>query len=101
MHEKSRRDLCAAFGGSKWIVLLPYKLLRLVSIIPLIFRLFRLFWVRFGAGAFGRMQSEDCRETFALKGFGPILKGAPGRDRTCDRRIRNPLLYPLSYERIA
>lgn len=23
--------------------------------------------------------------------------GAPGRDRTCDRRIRNPLLYPLSY----
>lgn len=23
--------------------------------------------------------------------------GAPGRDRTCDQRIRNPLLYPLSY----
>ena len=24
---------------------------------------------------------------------------APGRIRTCDRRIRSPLLYPLSYER--
>ena len=24
---------------------------------------------------------------------------APGRDRTCDPRIRSPLLYPLSYER--
>lgn len=27
--------------------------------------------------------------------------GAPGRIRTCDRRIRSPLLYPLSYERLA
>jgi hypothetical protein len=25
---------------------------------------------------------------------------APGRIRTCDRRIRSPLLYPLSYERL-
>ena len=25
--------------------------------------------------------------------------GAPGRDRTCDHRIRSPLLYPLSYGR--
>jgi hypothetical protein len=25
--------------------------------------------------------------------------GAPGRIRTCDRRIRSPLLYPLSYRR--
>ena len=24
--------------------------------------------------------------------------GAPGRNRTCDTRIRNPVLYPLSYE---
>lgn len=24
--------------------------------------------------------------------------GAPGRIRTCDTRIRRPLLYPLSYE---
>ena len=23
--------------------------------------------------------------------------GAPGRNRTCDTRIRNPVLYPLSY----
>ena len=23
--------------------------------------------------------------------------GAPGRDRTCGTRIRNPVLYPLSY----
>jgi hypothetical protein len=26
--------------------------------------------------------------------------GAPGRIRTCDLRIRSPLLYPLSYERV-
>lgn len=26
-----------------------------------------------------------------------VRKSAPGRDRTCDQRIRNPLLYPLSY----
>ncbi len=28
-------------------------------------------------------------------------KGAPGRDRTCDHRIRSPLLFPLSYGRPA
>ena len=28
------------------------------------------------------------------------MRSAPGRDRTCDQRIRNPLLYPLSYERL-
>jgi hypothetical protein len=27
------------------------------------------------------------------------MMSAPGRIRTCDRRIRSPLLYPLSYER--
>ena len=28
----------------------------------------------------------------------PIYKvGDPGRNRTCDTRIRNPVLYPLSY----
>lgn len=26
-----------------------------------------------------------------------ILFGAPGMNRTCDTRIRNPVLYPLSY----
>lgn len=30
----------------------------------------------------------------------PSPKSTPGRDRTCDRRIRNPLLYPLSYGRL-
>ncbi len=25
---------------------------------------------------------------------------APGRTRTCDHRIRNPMLYPLSYRRL-
>ncbi len=25
------------------------------------------------------------------------LYGAPGMNRTCDTRIRNPVLYPLSY----
>ncbi len=28
-----------------------------------------------------------------------VSQCAPGRDRTCDRRIRSPLLYPLSYGR--
>ena len=27
------------------------------------------------------------------------LKSTPGRIRTCNQRIRNPLLYPLSYGR--
>ncbi len=27
------------------------------------------------------------------------INGAPGRIRTCDRRIRSPLLCPLSYGR--
>ncbi len=26
------------------------------------------------------------------------MSGAPGRNRTCDKRFRKPLLYPLSYE---
>jgi hypothetical protein len=29
--------------------------------------------------------------------FFSILDGAPGMIRTCDTRIRNPVLYPLSY----
>ena len=28
---------------------------------------------------------------------GNFMTGAPGRDRTCGTRIRNPALYPLSY----
>ena len=34
----------------------------------------------------------------AASGFGLYLVGAPGRNRTYDSRIRNPVLYPLSYE---
>jgi hypothetical protein len=30
----------------------------------------------------------------------PLNPSAPGRIRTCDRRIRSPLLCPLSYGRI-
>jgi hypothetical protein len=26
-----------------------------------------------------------------------MISGTPGKDRTCDLRIRNPSLYPLSY----
>ena len=29
-----------------------------------------------------------------------VIPGAPGRTRTCNRRIRSPLLYPLSHERV-
>jgi hypothetical protein len=29
-----------------------------------------------------------------------LLSGAPGRNRTCDTRIRSPMLYPLSYRRL-
>ncbi len=29
------------------------------------------------------------------------MDGAPGRGRTCDPRLRRPMLYPLSYGRSA
>ena len=32
-----------------------------------------------------------------VSSFGLYLLGAPGMIRTCDTRIRNPVLYPLSY----
>ena len=31
---------------------------------------------------------------------GPCASGAPGRTRTCDPRLRRPMLYPLSYGRV-
>jgi hypothetical protein len=31
---------------------------------------------------------------------GPVKCGAPGRTRTCDPRLRRPMLYPLSYGRL-
>jgi hypothetical protein len=40
------------------------------------------------------------REANPLSGFCRTFSGAPGRIRTCDRRIRSPLLCPLSYGRI-
>ena len=33
--------------------------------------------------------------------FSLCLPGAPGRNRTYGPRIRNPVLYPLSYEGIS
>ena len=30
-----------------------------------------------------------------------VKNGAPGRSRTCDPRLRRPVLYPLSYGRVA
>ena len=36
-------------------------------------------------------------EPLVASGFGLYLLGAPGMIRTCDTRIRNPVLYPLSY----
>ena len=30
----------------------------------------------------------------------PAKNGAPGRGRTCDPRLRRPMLYPLSYRRV-
>ena len=30
-----------------------------------------------------------------------IITGAAGRIRTCDHRIRNPMLYPLSHGRFS
>jgi hypothetical protein len=44
--------------------------------------------------------SEDDREA-SQRGKAAGQMGAPGRDRTCDHRIRSPLLYPLSYGRPA
>ena len=40
------------------------------------------------------------RERSLYPGFCRRSRGAPGRIRTCDRRIRSPLLCPLSYGRI-
>ena len=34
---------------------------------------------------------------YRLLPVSPVFTGAPGMIRTCDTRIRNPVLYPLSY----
>ena len=61
-------------------------------------------------GTFGcisvRDGSSPCELLIALHplillGFSAIYEGAPGWDRTNDQRIRNPLLYPLSYGRLS
>jgi GNAT superfamily N-acetyltransferase len=39
-------------------------------------------------------QVFELRDLFKISS---LRRCAPGRDRTCDQRIRNPLLYPLSY----
>jgi len=63
-----------------------------------------------------RLSKGPCAESTAAlllpKGLGVLINistfmvfsrtftSAPGRIRTCDRRIRSPLLCPLSYGRI-
>ena len=39
-----------------------------------------------------RMTAGDHNSQYFL-----MIHGTPGRNRTCDLRIRNPSLYPLSY----
>jgi hypothetical protein len=64
--------------------------------------------LRRSASKFGRVRrcptyfgvQQGCSKT--KKGFrccpeSLIISGTPGKDRTCDLRIRNPSLYPLSY----
>src|SRR4051812_23483732 len=51
-------------------------------------------WVKSSGG------SPAARHRRASATAGPAaMEGAPGRTRTCNRRIRRPLLYPLSYGR--
>src|SRR5215207_11549822 len=58
-----------------------------------------------------RLYNPSCRQTvvkkarlgcraFSFSSVLQVIRGAPGRIRTCDRRIRSPLLCPLSYGRI-
>lgn len=37
---------------------------------------------------------RTCGQTFSIPKSGPGGPGAPGRTRTCDQRLRRPLLYP-------
>jgi hypothetical protein len=53
-----------------------------------------------GRGAPGRVPGGVRRYSMChVSATVPGGKSAPGRDRTCDRRIRSPLLCPLSYRR--
>jgi hypothetical protein len=46
--------------------------------------------------SFQSVQTQENHLTSSVRKY-RIFKCAPGRDRTFDLRIRNPLLYPLSY----
>ncbi len=50
-----------------------------------------------GGGDLSRLLAGSLRR----RGLDTTKYGAPGRIRTCDPRIRNPVLYPLSYGRQA
>jgi hypothetical protein len=54
----------------------------------------RFFDVTIPTEPWARVKKELGREPIAGVG------STPGRIRTCDRRFRKPLLYPLSYERV-
>src|SRR5262249_3535835 len=50
-------------------------------------------------GHLGKAVGRLLEQAQAAGAVGALLVCAPGRIRTCDLRIRSPLLYPLSYER--
>ena len=43
------------------------------------------------------MSTRSVNNQLELTNSRNVVIGAPGRNRTCDTRIRNPVLYPLSY----
>ena len=46
----------------------------------------------------GQWAGGEAVETIVVGGAGEAGVGAPGRIRTCDRRIRSPLLYPAELQ---
>ena len=48
----------------------------------------------FGTGEIMGVQGKDAE----IKGYILLINGAPGRIRTCDLRIRSPLLYPTELQ---
>ena len=48
----------------------------------------------FGTGEIMGVQGKDAE----IKGYILLINGAPGRIRTCDLRIRSPLLYPAELQ---
>ena len=48
---------------------------------------------------YGRLQ-ERASAPLIIANKDTVMGGAPGRSRTCDPRLRRPVLYPLSYGRV-